>query len=629
MCIRGAFAAFPFSSIIAYGVEFVKFFYVCHEPKLFLDRYNLMVQHIQKKTGGIFLGIMFSTLKSQGQKYAGVYSVFLLLSVVVSVLLIVSTFFRGELSEAAVDGNQSELVRFLVILSVVLFVRAVASALSVLVLERFGARVRYAFRENFVKYFLQKPFSAFMETKSGESLSIFSNDRPWATHLVSSSGPRMIADIFALVVMVVYMFTVNWWLSLIFFATFPLLIVMQVLISVPIQKKMAAAQEAAANFTAVVNDSFQNASTVIAFSLEEVMKKRVSDSYSLIIEAWKKFIVSYASLTIAGLAFATAPIFIIVVVLAQQVIGGHMYFAEFVVFFGLAAEAARWLMALSQRQGDVKSSEAGAKRFVEHIDKSVEDLESGVELDKASPVAVYANNLCFKYGTEDDAPLVLDMVNFAIKKGSRVAFVGGSGSGKSTILKLLLRLYEPTGGELGVLGVKANQASLSSLRSAISYVPQDSFLFPETIAANISGYDSPPDMAKLEKAAADAGILDFIQSLPEKWNAVLGESAENISGGQKQRIALARALYKDAAIILFDEATSSLDPTIEAEIIKSLENLPKDKTLLIVAHRLKAIVFCDEIIVMDGGRVAGTGTHEKLLETNEVYRNLYKSQGEA
>ena len=572
------------------------------------------------------MGLMFSTLKSQGQKYVGVMSLFLLLSVVTSVAFVFSVFLTGELSQAAVDENQSELLRFLLIVSIVFVVRALASALSVLMLERYGAGVGYAFRENFAKYFLQKPFSAFMESKSGESLSVFANDLPLARNLVSNFGPRMIADVIGLVVMIAYMLSVNWWLTLIFFASFPLLIVMQVLIAKPIQSKMTVVQEARANFNAKVNDSFQNTSTVTAFSLEEVMKKRVTDAYSIVIEAQKKRMKAFLGLVIAGSAFSMAPLFIIVVVLAQQVIGEYMYFSEFVVFLGLAFEASGWLQMLAQRQNNVKTSEAGAKRLVEHIDNNVEDLESGVSVDKDSALAVYANNLSFKYGAEDDAALALDTVTFEIPKGRRVAFVGGSGSGKSTILKLLLRLYEPTSGELGVLGVKSNEASLSSLRCAISYVPQDSFLFPETIAANITGHDMPPDMANLEKAASDAGILEFIQNLPDKWDAVLGESAENISGGQKQRIALARAFYKDAEIILFDEATSALDPTTEAEILKSFENLPEDKTLIMVAHRIKAIRFCDEIVVMDGGKVAGIGTHDQLLETNDAYKNLYQSQ---
>ena len=572
------------------------------------------------------MGLMFSTLNSQGQKFAGVLSVFLFLSLIVSVLLIASTYMTGLLSEAAVEGNQDEIIRFLLFLAGIMVIRVVASGLSVLVLGRFGAVAGFRYRENFARYFLQKPFSRFTETKTGESLSIFTNDLPHAVDLTTDQAPRMIADIITLLVTIVYMLTVNWWLTIIFFASFPLLIAMQVLIAAPLQKKQALSLEATARFNAKVNDSFQNTSTVAAFSLEKVMEKRITDAFDEVIVAGRNYVKSMLSLVLAGILASTTPIYIIAVILAQQVIGEHLTFAEFIVFFGLAGEAGGWLQMLSQRQNNVKTAEAGAKRLVGHIDKSVEDVTSGKELDKQSEIAVCAKNLKFSYGEEEDAPLALDGVSFRIKRGARIAFVGGSGSGKTTVLKLLLRLYEPTDGELSIMGVNSSEVSLASLRGAISYVPQDSFLFPESIAGNITGHDTPPDMARLEKAASDAGILDFVKSLPDRWNAVLSESAENISGGQKQRIALARAFYKEAEIILFDEATSSLDPVTEAEVIKSFENLGKDKTLVMVAHRLKAIRFCDEIIVLENGKVAGIGSHEELLSTNTAYRNLYESQ---
>ena len=572
------------------------------------------------------MGTMFSTLRTQKQRYLGVFGVFFFLSAVVTVFFIYSTILTGELSQAAIDGNLNAIYRFLLILTIVFVIRALASALTVLILGRFGAVVGYGFRENFAKYFLSKPFSAFMETKSGESLSVFTNDLPQATDLVSAQGPRMIADFLTLIITVIYMLTVNWWLTLIFFATFPVLILMQVLISQPIQKKSVIRQEAIANYNAKVNDSFQNTSTVAAFSLENIMEKRITDAYDRVLAAQKSRAKAMLSLILAGVFFSMAPIVIITIVMAQQVIGGHMYFTEFIVFFALTGEAGGWLQMLSQSQNNVKTAEAGSTRLNEHIEGDIEDTARGKTLDTASEIAVCAKDLSFTYGAEDDTPLALDGVSFSISKGRRVAFVGGSGSGKTTVLKLLLRLYEPTSGDLSIFGTKSNEVSLNSLRSAISYVPQDSFLSPESIASNITGSDTPPDMQKLTKTASDAGILEFIESHPDKWDAVLSESAENISGGQKQRIALARAFYKDSDIILFDEATSALDPVTEAEILKSFESLPKDKTLIMVAHRVKAIRFCDEIIVMDGGKVAGIGSHDELITNNAAYRNLYESQ---
>jgi len=286
---------------------------------------------------------------------------------------------------------------------------------------------------------------------------------------------------------------------------------------------------------------------------------------------------------------------------------------------------------LSQRQNEVQTAAAGAKRLREIMIAEQENIEIGAiseSLTQAnnSDIAIAMDNLTFAYSNEEDVPPTLDGITFQIKKGSRVAFIGGSGSGKSTILKLLMGLYTPQSGDIHIMGHNASDICLRSLRDSLAYVPQDSFLFPETIAQNISGENEVSDLPRLEKACSDAGILDFIKSLPNGYDSELGESAENISGGQKQRIALARALYKNSPIILFDEATSALDPATESEILTTFDAHTKNKTVLMVAHRLRAIGFCDIIAVMDKGKLVSKGTHSELYGVCPIYTNLYDSQ---
>jgi len=187
----------------------------------------------------------------------------------------------------------------------------------------------------------------------------------------------------------------------------------------------------------------------------------------------------------------------------------------------------------------------------------------------------------------------------------------------------MLGLYAPTAGEVEIFG-REHQHGAGTLAAAFAYVPQDSFLFPESIADNITGTPAP-DPARLEAACRDAGIWEFINSLPDKFDGILAESAENVSGGQKQRLALARAFYQDAPIILFDEATSALDPTTEAEVLASFESMISHnpgKTLIMVAHRPKAIAFCDTIVMMENGKIIATGTHDDLLATCPEYARL-------
>ena len=602
------------------------------------------------------MGLMFKTLAKQQLRYRGFLCFFLSLSLVAAIASVVITRLTGDMGQAALELDTGVLMQLFGLFTGIMVIRAIASASSALVIGRFAGRAGYSFRDNFVKYFLQKPFSSFEGVKSGESLSVLSNDLPASVELVSNGGVRMIADVLSLVVSVVYMIYINWWLSLIFFALFPVLVIMQVLISNPIQRKSALRLEARAAVSAIAADTFQNTGVVVAYSLEKVMTKRYHSAFNEWIIASKSMARSYLSLILAGIIASVAPLITIIAVSAHQVIAGNMNIAEWIVFMALASEAGNWLMMLSQRQNNVKTNAAGAQRMDEHMSGESEDVNSGVALSYSGSIAVLAENVTFSYSLPDEqaedktqtattesenktqaettqaedttkpvTSFALDKISFEIKQGSRVVFVGGSGSGKSTVLKLLLGLYAPQEGKLSVMGQSVADVSLKSLRETYSYVPQDSFLFPESVLGNITGESTITDMPRLRKACSDAGILEFIESLPEGFDAVLGESAENVSGGQKQRIALARAFYKDAPIILFDEATSALDPATEAEVLQGFKTLALDKTVIMVAHRLRAIDFCDTIVVMNEGKIESIGTHDQLIKTSQTYKNLYET----
>ncbi|MCL2218123.1 MAG: ABC transporter ATP-binding protein/permease [Defluviitaleaceae bacterium] len=571
------------------------------------------------------MGLMFKTLAKQRLRYRGFLFIFLLMALVVSVAGATMTRLTGEMGQAALDMDMTVLLRFFGIITAIMLFQAAGSAVSALILGRFAAKAGYRFRDNFAKYFLQKPFAAFEGTKSGETLSVFSNDLPAAVELVSNGGIRMIADVINLLVMLGFMLYLNWWLTLIFFASFPVLIFVQVVISVPIQKKSARRLETRAKASAIAADSFQNTGVVAAYSLENIMKERYRSSLEEWVDASKSMARSYLSLILAGILASVSPLLIIFAVAAYQVIAGNMNVSEMIAFTAFAGEAGGWLQMLSQRQNNIQTSAAGAKRMDEHMSAESENAQAGNTLTSSGNIAISGKGLKFSYGARadsaqaettqaetggeepkepDEPALALDDVSFEIKQGSRVAFIGGSGSGKSTVLKLLLGLYAPQEGVISVMGADTADVSLQSLRDIYSYVPQDSFLFPESILGNITGESTVTDRPRLEKACRDAGILDFIESLPGGFDAELGESAENVSGGQKQRIALARAFYRDAPIILFDEATSALDPVTEAAVLQSFSNaLTPDKTVIMVAHRPEAIAFCDTIIVMDGGKI--------------------------
>jgi len=573
------------------------------------------------------MSFLFKTLKQQHQKYKSFLIIYLLLILVGATVSVVTMRMTGDMAGTSLEADTSALFHVLVIITALTAIHTITSAISALMLGRFAGRAGYKFRDNFAKFFLRSPFAKFEEANSGQSLSIYSNDLPQALELVAGEGIRMIAGVISLLVTFAYMMWFNTSLSIIFFAAFPVLVVMQVVISIPIQKKSAATLEKQAAFTATVNDSLQNTSTIAAYSLEDVIQARCNNAMSEFITAIKKQVIAFLPLVMTGMIATMAPLLIVVVIAAYRIINETMNMAEFVAFISLASSAGGWLGMLSQRQTRVQVAAGGAKRLLEAVSGDVEVLTDGGTIKPQGEFAVSATNLSFAYparGENTEENLVLDNISFQIKKGAKVAFVGGSGSGKSTVLKLLLRLYNPAAGSIELMGTDMSALSLEAVRGAYAYVPQDSFLFPESIGTNITGQDH--DMARLQQACRDAGILEFIESLPDKFDAVLNESAENVSGGQKQRIALARAFYRNSPIILFDEATSALDPATESAILQSFDTLSKDRTVIMVAHRVKPISFCDTIIVMDGGKIAATGTHDQLLVSSPIYKNLYDSQ---
>ena len=567
------------------------------------------------------------TLNKNGMRYKGFLLAYLLISAVIAVTVVVMERITGEMGEAAHNFDMDTLLWFLVLLTGTSAVQAIAAAASALIMGRYQGRTGYKFRQNFARYFLHVPFSKFEKAGSGESLSVYANDVPRAVAFVAGREGMlmMFASVLNVTAAFVFMLTINVPLTLIYFGMFPVLAVMQIVISMPMQKRQRANLEARAKFTAVVNDSLQNTSTIIAYGLEDVMEKRYLNTYKEFMAAVRSFVLVSLPLVIIGQFVSFFPIVLLNIMAANAAIGGNMSIAEFIALTSVCLVAGESLLMLSQQLSWVQTNLAGAKRFNESTAEAVESLHDGDKFNSNQAATISFENVTFSYGDDEDAPLALDNVNFNIVSGSKVAFVGGSGSGKSTVLKLLLGLYMPQSGKITISGQSTADMSKGGLRDTFSYVPQDSFLFPQSIGENIALENSGNmDIMRLEKACRDAGIWDFVQSLPDKFEGVLTEGSENISGGQRQRIALARAFYKDAPVILFDEATSALDPATEAGILESLNAAAKDKTVIMVAHRAAAIAACDVVILMDGGKVAAIGSHEELLAANELYQNLHQ-----
>lgn len=304
---------------------------------------------------------------------------------------------------------------------------------------------------------------------------------------------------------------------------------------------------------------------------------------------------------------------------------GYLDIGDIVFVTNMQITMSNTVTRFGERIAAVQKNLVGAKRFLDYMEWPEESERSDIKCPNIdAPQAIELKEVNFSYDNTEQ--LILNNINLSIKNGERVAFVGGSGGGKTTLLQLMLNYQTIDSGEVMIMGNNIKDYSLKKLRELFSYVPQDCYLFDGTIKENILlGNPNASDKEVLH-ALEQVNLKEFIETLEKGYDTEIGEGGARLSGGQKQRIAIARAMLKDAPIILLDEATSSLDSASEKEVKQALTNLMKKKTCITIAHRLSTIKDYDKIIVLEKGQIVEVGTHETLLENNSRYTELYQMQ---
>uniref|UniRef100_UPI003B3AE9AD ATP-binding cassette domain-containing protein n=1 Tax=Rhodopseudomonas sp. TaxID=1078 RepID=UPI003B3AE9AD len=315
---------------------------------------------------------------------------------------------------------------------------------------------------------------------------------------------------------------------------------------------------------------------------------------------------------------------------SHDVANGTMTPGRLGQFILYAAFAASSLGQLSEVWGEVSAASGAAERLFEILRVKPEIAAPAKPRELPLPVRgdVAFDNVSFAYPTRPDY-LALNGLTLSIKAGEKVAIVGPSGAGKSTLFHLLLRFYDPVAGKISLDGVPITEADPQAVRERMALVPQDSVVFAASARDNIRfGRDEASD-ADVERAAQQAHATEFIHRLPDGFDTKLGERGVMLSGGQRQRIAIARAILRDAPLLLLDEATSSLDAESETLVQTALQGLMRDRTTLVIAHRLATVLSCDRILVMEHGRIVEQGTHAQLVARGGLYARLAKLQFEA
>jgi ABC-type multidrug transport system fused ATPase/permease subunit len=294
------------------------------------------------------------------------------------------------------------------------------------------------------------------------------------------------------------------------------------------------------------------------------------------------------------------------------------------VFLSFVSQVYAPLQALSGSGANIQGGVASVQRVFEVLDRDpiIQDAPNAVHLAR-QPRVLRLDNVGFEYRT--DEPVLRD-IDVTIKPGQMVAFVGSSGVGKTTLLNLLPRFYDPTTGRLLLDEQDIRKVKVKDLRAHVALVLQENLILPTTVAENICYGRPDATEAQIREAARISGAATFIDKLPQGYETVVSESGGNLSGGQRQRIGIARAVLTEAPIMVFDEPTSALDPHHEAMITQTLAGLKRQRTIILVSHRLSTVIDCDQIFVMDEGRIVERGTHHELLSLHGIYAGMARQQ---
>ena len=459
----------------------------------------------------------------------------------------------------------------------------------------------------------------FNDSKSGNLISRLINDTYYLRIAIVKSVTAIIKDILIIIFLLGNMFYQSWSLTIFAFFAFPLAIWPIKKIGKSIRIITYEIQNEIAKFSNVLAESIKGIRQVKAYNREEYEKKRAFNTINYI----KKYFIRSAFISnrlsplmefIGSLAVAVSIYAGGVFVLNESMTTGQ--FMSFLVSLLLAYQPVK---ALGNLNISVQEGLAGAERIFLLLDTSKDKSEKHIESKNINLDGnIEFNNINFSYEENN----VLKNINLTIESGKKTAFVGLSGSGKSTLINLLLRFYDNYTGNIKIDNHDIKSLSLFDLRENISLITQETLLFNESILDNIRYGNMSTDDKKIEEIANLSGVSKFADKLPNKLKTIVGESGIKLSGGQRQRIAIARALIKNAPILVMDEATSSLDNLTEREIQNALDELMKDKTTIIIAHRLSTIKNADIIFTIEKGKVESKGNHEHLIKNSAVYKKL-------
>ena len=535
----------------------------------------------------------------------------------------------GRLVANAQDDHPQGLVRYGIILSVLVVGMQLLSFVQMYTMQIAGARSMADLRAHIFEFMQRLELRYYDRTPVGRLVTRATNDVDAVGELFASGVLNAIGDLVALIGIVIMMMILDVRMSLIAFGALPVVGVIVWYVRGRARQAYRDIRVKTARLNAFLNEQVSGMSVVQAYAREKGMAAEF-DSINVEYREANKSSVFYEAVLDAAIEMVGTVCIASILWWAglKRVSDPHITFPLVVVFTQYIKQFFEPVSLLATRYTVLQSAMSGAERIFQLLDEKSLEPEGKPTAAATSKAAVDGeavalDDVTFSY--KKGVPVLRD-VSFTVKKGERVALVGATGAGKTTVTSLLLRLYELDRGHARVLGKDIASYDRRELRDLFSVVPQDVFLFAGTVATNVAMSDDTPDLTRVEQALARVGALDLFLRRPGGLEAKVDDRGANFSAGERQLLAFARALYKDTPLLILDEATASIDSDTESRLQSALEAVMEGRTALVIAHRLSTIRAVDRIVVFHRGRVIETGSHDELLAKGGVYARLYRLQ---